>query len=414
MEKRQLKERPISRVYIARQPIFDRQERLFAYELLFRSGFNNFYDQIDGDYATSKTIMNSFVMLGMDSLTGGKKAFVNFTRNLLIKEVAAIFPKGLLGVEVLETIEPDDTVISAIKNLKKSGYLIVLDDFVLKPGYQSLVELADIVKVDFRLSNEQERDHIISTVSRPRLRFLAEKVETPEEFRYAREMGFSYFQGYFFSKPVIISRKDIPGYKLIYLQVIQAINDPMVEFEQLEHIVKRDVSLTYKLLRFINSASFGFQTRIQSIKQALTLLGMKEFKKWVSLIALSGMGEDKPEELVVNAMVRARFCENIAPLIGRKNESSDLFLLGMFSMIDAFIDQPMEEILGELPLSDLIKTALLGENNVYRLVLGLITAYEAALWDDAQVYMDRLGIEQDRLPDIYVSSLEWATKIFKE
>ena len=414
MENRKLTgEKPISRVYVARQPIFDRQERLFAYELLFRTGFDNYYDHIDGDYATSQIIMNSFMTLGMDSLTGGKMAFINFTRNLLLKEVAAIFPKKLLGVEVLETIKPDEEVIGAIKKLRRAGYLIILDDFIMKPGYDRLIDLSDIIKIDFKISNQRERETVISSVNNPRIRFLAEKVETKQEFALAKDMGFSYFQGYFFSKPVIISRKDIPGYKLIYLQVLQAVNDPGVEFEQLEHIVKRDVSLTYKLLRFINSAAFGFHTRIQSIKQALTLLGMKEFKKWVSLIALNGMGDDKPEELVVSTMIRARFCELIAGPINRKNETSDPFLMGMFSLLDAFVDRPMEEIMAELPIAAPIKAAILGDENPYTDVLRLVTSYESARWEEAQKYISRLGLEEARCPDIYLSSLEWASRIFK-
>jgi len=414
MENRKLNgEKLISRVYVARQPILDRQERLFAYELLFRTGFDNYYDHIDGDYATSQTIMNSFMTLGMDSLTGGKMAFINFTRNLLLKEVAAIFPKKLLGVEVLETIKPDEEVIDAIKKLRRAGYLIILDDFILKPGYDRLIDLSDIIKIDFKISNQRERETVLSSVNNPRIRFLAEKVETKQEFALAKDMGFSYFQGYFFSKPVIISRKDIPGYKLIYLQVLQAVNDPGVEFEQLEHIVKRDVSLTYKLLRFINSAAFGFHTRIQSIRQALTLLGMKEFKKWVSLIALNGMGDDKPEELVVSTMIRARFCELIAGPINRKNETSDLFLMGMFSLLDAFVDRPMEEIMAELPIAAPIKAAILGDENPYTDVLRLVISYESARWEEAQEYVNRLGLDEARCPDIYLSSLEWASRIFK-
>lgn len=401
-------------VYVARQPIFDRGLKLYAYELLFRSGFSEFYDQSDGDLASSKTIMNSFLLLGLDSLTGGRMAFVNFTRNLILGEVATIFPREKLAVEILETITPDDEVIAACRRLKKAGYTIVLDDFIFKPELQRFVDMADIIKLDFRISGVRERQELISRLGHGKIRFLAEKVETRKEFDGAFAMGFTYFQGYFFARPEIVSGKDVPGYKLNYLQILREVHKIDADFGELEDIIKHDVSITYKLLRFINSAAFGFATKIQSIKQAISLLGLKEFRKWVSLIALSSMGDDKPEELVLASMSRARFCELIAPKIGMKEKSSDLFLTGMFSMIDAFIDQPMEDILNDLPLSEGIKTALLGGENVYRTALETAISFERGDWDSLGPLKERLGLGEDEFPPIFHSSIEWASRIFIE
>lgn len=399
-------------VYVARQPIFDRKLNLYAYELLFRSGFSEFFDCADGDLASSKTIMNSFLLLGMDSLTGGRTAFINFTRNLLLGEVATIFPREQLAVEILETIEPDDEVIAACRRLKKLGFTIVLDDFIFKPELQRFVDMADIIKLDFRISGVRERQALINSLGHDRIRFLAEKIETRSEFEEAMTMGFSYFQGYFFARPEIVAGKDVPGYKLNYMQILREVHKPDADFGELEEIIKRDVSITYKLLRFINSAAFGFAKKIQSIKQAISLLGLKEFRKWVSLVALSGMGDDKPEELVLTSMSRARFCELIAPRIGMKDRSSDLFLTGMFSMIDAFIDQPMEEILNDLPLSEAIKTALLGGENVYRTALETAISYEKGDWDSLGILKKRLGLGEEEFPHIFQSSIQWASRIF--
>ena len=404
---------PIKGIFVARQPIFDAHEKLFGYELLFRSGFNNFYDNLDGDYATSKTIMNSFFMLGIDVITGGRMAFINFTQNLLLREIATIFPKELLAIEVLETIVPEDSVINSCRKLKRAGYLIVLDDFVYRPEIMPLIDLADIIKIDVKQTNPVDVLSVFNMLSRKRVKYLAEKVETKDEFINAREMGFSYFQGFFFSKPVIVEGKEIPGYKLTYLQILQQVNQPDVEFDELEHIIKRDVSLTYKLLRFINSAAFSFSTRIQSIKQALTLLGLKEIKKWVSLIALSGMGDDKPEELVISSMSRAKFGELISSKIGMKEYASDLFLLGMFSMLDAFIDQPMADIIADLPLAEPIKTALLNGRNAFREVLDLIIYYEKGEWDRCAPLIKKFNVEESLLPEIFATALEWAHRIFK-
>jgi EAL and modified HD-GYP domain-containing signal transduction protein len=339
---------------------------------------------------------------------------VNFTRNLLINEVATIFPRDLLAVEVLENIVPDETVLTACRKLRKAGYLIVLDDFILKPGFEPLVQIADIIKVDFRISGAKDRHTLLRTIGHERIKFLAEKVETKEEFFQAREMGFSYFQGYFFSRPIIIAGKEVPGYKLTYLQILREINQPETDFEELEHIIKRDVSLAYKLLRFINSAAFSFHTKIQSIKQALTLLGMREIKKWVSLIALSGMGDDKPEELAIVSMSRAKFGEILASKVGMKEKNSDFFLTGMFSMIDAFIDQPMADILADLPLAEPIKVALLGGSNIYRDVIELVIAYERGDWDTCTVFIGKLNLNESEIPEIFITSIEWAHKIFRD
>jgi c-di-GMP-related signal transduction protein len=403
----------IRNVYVARQPIFDRETNIFAYELLFRTGFDNFYDHFDGDYATTRTIMNSFFLLGMDTITGGKMAFVNFTRNLIVNEVATIFPRELLAVEVLEDVKADTDVVASCKRLKKSGYLLILDDFMLKPDYEDLIAVADIIKVDFKLADRGERSRILDTIGRGRHKFLAEKVETLEEFDHAKELGFDYFQGYFFSRPHIVAGASIPPRKLTYMQIIQEINSPDMEFDLLEHIVKRDMAITYKLLKLINSAAFGLRTKIQSIKHALTLLGINELRKWVSFLAMSEMLGDKPDELLLVAMTRAKFGEVLASKIGMRDRESDFFLMGMFSMLDAFIDKPIKEILDDLPISEEIKHALLGGENKFRDGYDLILAYERADWVSFSALAKRLGLNERLAPDIYFTALQWAMYIFK-
>jgi c-di-GMP-related signal transduction protein len=400
-------------VYVARQPIFDRHKSIFAYELLFRSGFDNFYDHLDGDYASTRTMLNSFFLLGMDTITGGKMAFVNFTRNLLLNEVATIFPKELLAVEVLENVTADDAVVASCKKLRKSGYMIILDDFMLKPDYEPLIEVADIIKVDFKLANHGERKRILDSVGRNRHKFLAEKVETLEEFNQAKDQGFAYFQGYFFSRPYIVAGASIPPRKLTYMQIIQEINSPDMEFDLLEHIVKRDMAITYKLLKLINSAAFGLRTRIQSIRHALTLLGLNEIRKWITFLAMSEMGSDKPDELLILAMTRAKFGEIMASKIGMPDREADFFLLGMFSMLDAFIDRPINEILEELPISDEIKDALTGKDNRFRDAYELIVSYERADWTRFSVFAKKLGLNERLAPDIYYNALQWSLYIFK-
>jgi len=401
-------------VFVARQPIFDRKQKVYAYELLFRSGFEqNFFDNSDGDASSKQVLTNSFLSIGMDTMTNGKKAFVNFTRKLLLDQVASIFPKDLMVVEILEDIEPDDEMVSACKKLKDLGYLLVLDDFVFAPGYENLINLVDIIKVDFIQTQGTERGTVIHDVGASRIEYLAEKVETQEDFEQAVDLGYSYFQGYYFSKPQIIAGHDVPAHKLNYLQILNEINQPEVDFDELEKVFKQDLSLSYKLLNYMNSVHFGFKNKIRSIKHALSLLGIDESKKWLSLFALQIIGKDKSEELLSMSLIRANSCEMIAPLIGCKNRASELFLMGLFSMIDALLDQPLEGILAKLPLADDIKKALLGEKNQMREVFELVVNYEKGDWVNFSEYAARLSVKETELIDIFQMALEKATQSFQ-
>ncbi len=398
-------------VFVARQPIFDRQQKVYAYELLFRSGFEqNYFDHWDGDASSKQVLTSSFLSIGMETMTNGKKAFINFTRKLLLDQVASIFPRNLVVIEILENVEPDEEIISACKNLKDLGYLLVLDDFVFAPGYESLIDLVDIIKVDFIQTQGTERGTVIHDVGASRIEYLAEKVETQEDFEQAVDFGYSYFQGYYFSKPQIIAGRDIPTYKLNYLQILNEINQPEVDFDELAKVLKQDLSLSYKLLNYLNSSYFGFDNKIRSIKHALSLLGIRESQKWLSLFALQIIGKDKSQELLAISLTRANSCEMIAPPIGNKNRASEHFLMGLFSMIDALLDQPLADILVKLPLADDIKTALLGEKNHVWDVYELVVSYEKGDWLNFSEYAARLGLKEMELLDIFLKAFENATQ----
>ena len=395
-------------IFIARQPILDRLNKTYAYELLFRSGFENAFDSLDGDLASTMLLTNSFFIFGMDEITGGKRAFINFTKKLILNETAAMFPCELMAVEILENIVPDSEFIEACRQLKRKGYKLVLDDFIFHNNLKPLMDIADIIKIDFTQSRPDDILRLKDMVNMKRVRFLAEKVETKEQYRDAFDLGYSLFQGYFFCKPVIIAGKDIPGYKVNFMRIIQEINEPEADFGHLETIIKHDLALSYKFLQLINSAAFGFYSKITSIKQALSLLGINEFKKWVSLLALSGMGDDKPRELISLSIVRARFCEEVARTLGLRDETSDLFFMGMFSLIDAFIDKPMDSILRELPVSRPVKQALLGQKNRYRAIYEMLIAYEKGNWDRFNGFAELLKIDEESVSRIYLDSISWA------
>ncbi len=401
--------------FVARQPIFDRRLNVFAYELLFRSGFDNFcdIDGSEGDIASSDVLTTSFVLTGLQELTGGRKASINFTRNLLLQEIPTLFPSNMLLVEVLEDVIPKPNIVAVCRKLKNSGYTILLDDFTPEYLQSPLLEIADIIKVDFGRCSVPDREDIPRRLENSGLLFLAEKVESVDQFKQAIGSNYTYFQGYFFSKPVVRSDSTIPGSKLVYLRILNEISKLGVDFTDIEEIVKQDVSLSYKLLRFINSAYFGLQQPITSIGNGLALLGMREIRKWVALSALSYLAEDKPEELIVHSLVRARLCECLAGEIGLTNRGAELFLMGMFSLVDAIMEKPMSEILGQLPLTEETKSALLGADHLFREILDTVVSYERGDWDGFSKLASGINLGEDVMPTLYQDCVRWVDQVLR-
>ncbi len=398
-------------IYVARQPIFDRTGQVYAYELLYRSGLDNYFAHHDGDEASSTVINDSMFGFGLQNLTGGKVAFINLTRTVLLSEWVTLIPKELVAVEVLETVEPDDAVIDACKKLKENGYTVVLDDFVYDEKFEPLLALADVVKIDFIVSSKEERAAMCQRFLGAQFTLLAEKVETHEEYQEALELGFSYFQGYFFCKPEVISRKDVPGFKLNYLRFLQELNRPDLDYSNMENIIKQDMALSYKLLRYINSVAFGWRKKVESIKQALVMLGERPLKKWASLAAFSSIAEDKPPELLTTSLVRAAFCESIAADISMKGKELDLFFIGMLSVVDALVDRPMAEILDEISISDEVREALVEGRTPAANVLQLIIAYQQGEWEKVTEMCAMLGVDEEHIPEHYYKAITWADEI---
>ena len=400
--------------FIARQPILDAKQRIFAYELLFRSGLDNYFGEVDADEATSRVIADSFLLFGIETMTGGAKAFINFTREILVREYATVLPPEYTVIEILENVEPDEEVIAACRGLKNKGYLLALDDFVYHPRLEPLTELADIIKVDFIISGEEERRKIADTFLPRGIKLLAEKVETMEEFTKAVGWGYSYFQGYFFSKPTIISKQDVPGFKLNLLRILQEANAPEMDFDRLAEMIKQEVSVSYKLLRYVNSVAFGLTQKISSIKRALGMLGENGTRKLVSLVTLADMGQDKAAELLVSSLARAKFCEKTAERTGLAHRSAELFLMGLFSQLDAIMGQPLQEILAELALAEDIKEALLGKKGKLRYILLLVVSFEKGAWKAMTKLAAAVGVKESDLPEIYFEAVKWPREILSE
>ena len=402
------------RVFVARQPIFDKLKRVVAYELLFRSGFENFFSANDGDVA-SQTVMSGAVhIFGLASLTGGKPVFINFTRSLLLSKLAFVIPPTQLVVELLETVEPDDEVLNACRELKQHGYLIALDDFVLRPGYEPLISVADIVKVDFLQVKGEERKKVSQSLARLKVRLLAEKVETMEDFREAVQLGYTYFQGFFFSKPEIVSGREVPSHKLAYLRLIQELNQPELDFSAVEAALKSDLSLSLKLLRYINSAAIGLRYPVTSLRQAMVLLGEQNFRRWALLALATSLLEDKPQELILTGVIRGRFCDSVCQRVGWRVLGVDPFLVGFLSVLDALLDQPLPQLLDELPVAPEIKDALLGRPTLLGLVHNLVIAYEQADWERVSELIGKVGLPEGEVPLLYAESVAWANMLFQQ
>ena len=398
--------------YLARQPIFNRSLKVHAYELLFRSGLENFFHHDNGDLASSRVIADSFLLFGIENVTGGKPAFINFTRELLVRDLASLLPPRTAVIEILETVEPDREIIDACIKLKKQGYMIALDDFVFDTKYEPLLELANIIKIDLLVSPFEDAQYIVKHYGKFGFKLLAEKVENQEQFQTAREIGFSYFQGYFFSRPIMMSHKDVPGVKSNYLAILESLNRPEFDYDRMDAVIRNEVSISYKLLKYINSAGFGLRQKIQSIKQAITLLGEQEIKKWIILVVLADMAGEKPDELLVSSLIRARFCETMAEPIGLGRRSSELFLMGILSMIDAILDMPLEQALAQIPIPDEVKSSLLGEKTPLRELLDLAVSIERARWHELLDWHGLHNLKQEDTARIYLESIQWTNQVF--
>ncbi len=398
--------------FVARQPIFDQHRRVYGYELLFRSGLENFFSHPDGDLA-SDAVIDGFFLFGMEALTGGRRAFINCTRDVLLKGYASLLPKQRVALEILEDVTPDEEVINACRALKAAGYVIALDDFDDREVLRPLVDLADIIKVDFLAIKGEARRALVERFTPAGVRLLAEKVETHEDFKQAAEMGYAHIQGHFFARPEIVSGQDVPGFKLNYLRILQAILQPELNLAQMENIIKQDASLCFRLLRYLNSVLFGFREEIRSIRHALGLLGNEQVRKWASMVIASGMAQDKPSELVVNCLIRARFCEFLAEPIGLLSRSTDLFLMGLLSLMDAILDRPMASILDSIPVSPDIKTGLLGKEGIFHRAHTLVLACEGADWEALVEIAAKLKVSEETVSEGYFKSLEWSRQVFQ-
>ena len=390
--------------YVARQPILDLQDRVYGYELLFRNGHENAF-RGDGNLAT-RTMLDNFVLFGPERLTAGLPAFINCTSESLIERLVDVLPPRLTVLEVLEGLEPTERLISTCRELKAAGYRIALDDFVWAPRFGSLVELADYIKVDFTQSDAPARREIFKRLSGTAVVMLAEKVETLEERKLACAEGFTLFQGYYFCRPELVKSRKLPGNRLTHLKILEAMQSDPLDLGQLTKLVKRDVSLTYRFLRLANSPVCAMRQEISSIKSALALIGDDAVRRIATLAITSELNTKESPEILHMALIRARFCElGAAPC---SMNSSEQYLLGLFSLLPAMLRTPMADLVPLLSVREKIAEALLGGVGSESGLLRWAQSYESGDWMKCDEIDRSYGWNQDEMIRFHAEAVSWA------
>ena len=390
-------------LYVGRQAIFDRNLNLHAYELLFRDGTVNKANFENSDLASSTLISNAFVELGLEDVVGSNRAFINISRSFLVGDQQLPMPNEQVVLEILEDIEIDEPALKGFHTLVEHGYQLALDDFRFTPEYEDVLKEVDYVKLDFLSLTPDEIRAEVDNARRYQVKLVAEKVETETHYQLGKDLGFEYFQGYYFCRPHVLSGKPIPSNNLVMLSLMSKLEDPNSDIKQLEQLISQDAALSYRLLRYINSASFALRKEVDSIRQAIIMIGSRTIRNWANLLLLSKAGTDKPAELLVIAMVRAKMCESLASNT-HECVPDRAFTVGLFSCLDALLDRPMADVLDQLPLTGELKLALMDNEGPLGELLHAVIGYEQGQWSDLDFAPDQIR----NFSQAWIEAVVWA------
>jgi EAL and modified HD-GYP domain-containing signal transduction protein len=401
-------------VYLGRQPILDCRSDVVGYELLFRSSLANFCDASDGVMATSQVIVNAVLGVGLDRLLGGKPAFINFDRALLLGDLTTLLPANRAVIEILETVPADAEILSVCHRLREQGYTLALDDCTDDERTAAFAPFVDILKVDFQQTPAPEQEKLVRRYHGLKLKMVAEKVETEQEFRQACRFGFDYFQGFFFARPTVLQASRIPASQVNGLRLMKQTQKEELDFRAIEELVRHDISFTHSLLKYLNSAAFNWSRPVESVRQGLLLLGADEIRKWAWMACLSDLGRNRPRVLMMQVLMRGCFCETLARSADLPLAESDPFLLGMFSLLDAILERPLEGILNDLNIGSGLRNALLGTadaGDMLSALLKIVKAYEAGDWKTAADAGASINVPASALTGCYLESLDWTEAV---
>ena len=398
---------PLNNIFVARQAIFDAELNVYAYELLFRSSNTGTADVTDGNAASSQVMINAFLDIGIEAITGNHLSFINLTRDFIVGQLPLPLSPETVVLEILEDIEVDEELLNALKIFAKQGYTIALDDYVFTADKNPLFDIIDIIKIDFI---ECDKDRLASEVKRLKkhnVKLLAEKVETQEEFELCKALGFDYYQGYFISKPKILSGQSLKPNRISLMKILATMQNPACDINELEGLISQDVSISYKTLRIINSALYNLQRKIESIRQAIVLLGLQTIREWLTVVMLTNI-DDKPPELMFQCLQRAHMLQSLSEAVGMNKDTG--FTVGLFSSLDAIMDKPMDKVLDELPLAEEITQALLKREGKLGELLDIVLHYERGEWQN----INTDTFMADDLRKYYLESLSWATVLVNQ
>jgi EAL and modified HD-GYP domain-containing signal transduction protein len=394
--------------FAARLPILSAGEKVFGYKLLFRTDVNNRFPGVEGDVA-SRGVIDMLSLIGLNTLSNNLPAFIVTTRDILIRQYLALLPAGKVIAEIPDSVPTDAEVLRACKQLKDAGFKIALSSFRADDPRRELEEIADFLKIDIKTSSLADVATLTSCYRGRGPRLIAEKVETREDFEFCKSEGFSYFEGYFFRKPEMMRARGAQSNRTVYLRLLSAISRPDLDWKEIEEIVKSDPLLYYRLLRYLSSAIFGLRGEVRTVGQALTFLGEKEIRRWCQLSGMLEMSRKKPSDLALAALVRARFAELLGARVNSGN--SNLFQVGLFSLMDAILEIPMREVLEGLPLDENARTVLLEDAGPLSPVYDLILAVELGVWPRIAALSSQLSIDQEFVAQSHWIAMEWAQSI---
>ncbi|MGE6108980.1 EAL and HDOD domain-containing protein [Aeromonas sobria] len=395
--------------YVARQPILDSSLQTHAYELLFRDSLENVFPSISSRQATSRLVVEQFLQQNIDQLLGGRPCFINFPHDVLLEGLAECLPPRQVVIEILEDALPDDALLAKVQELHQLGYRLALDDFTMSSAWERFLPWIHIIKFDLRLSPLPKIASFIQRHRHLRLTYLAEKVESKQEFEQTQALGISLFQGFFFSRPEMVKRATMQPAQMVVIQLLNEVNQSDPNLVRIEQLLGQDVSLSLKLLRYVNNLK-GRSKPISSFRQAAIYLGHTQLRRFVTLVATSGAGQGKSAELYQMSLIRARFCELLTLAHASTAQSQQAFIVGLFSLLDVLMEQPMATLLGSVPITDEIRRALLAREGKLGFYLTFCEDYEAANWPRVAMHTARLGLNEEKVSQLYLSATAWVNE----
>ncbi|QPR55882.1 EAL and HDOD domain-containing protein [Aeromonas allosaccharophila] len=395
--------------YVARQPILDRDLNTHAYELLFRDSLNNVFPSISSQQATSRLVVEQFLQQNIDQLLGGRPCFINFPHSLLLEGLAECLPPEKVVIEILEDSPPDDALLEKVKQLHTLGYQLALDDFTMSPDWERFLPFIHIIKFDLRATTLLQIKVFIQRHQTLGLTYLAEKVEDKAEFERVKQLGIQLFQGFFFSRPEMVKQATMEPAQVVVMQLLNVVNETEPDINKIEQLLGQDISLSLKLLRYVNHLK-SHTNPISSFRQAAIYLGNTQLKRFVSLVAATSAGKGKSAELYQMSMIRARFCELLAHAHAPTQQAQQAFITGLFSLLDVLMEQPMDKLLGTIPLIEDIRLALLERKGNLGFYLAFCEDYENANWSRVTARTAKLGLNEDKVSHLYLAATTWVNE----